>query len=253
VSISSRPDQPDWLIPDPYADDDLGILKSGKEGQINLLERHSLLDDREPVLLAQKRYVPRQVTAKGTLEALGVERASTFRNDVAYREGRQFRKSRDRRAVERMSAHGKHLLQDRWTNHEHDVMRTLWAAGVNVPYPVSYGDDVFVMEYIGSRLGAAPVLAAARLSGPELDDAFAQVMEGLAAIVDAGWIHGDLSAFNLLWWEQTVWFIDFPQAIDLAVNPQGLNFLHRDLTNICAWFNQRGLDLDPDVLFAELL
>lgn len=253
MSPSPRPDAPCWVIPDPFVDEDLGILKSGKEGQVNLLERRSLIGDSPPILLAQKRYVPRQVKAKGTLEALGVERASTFRNDVAYREGRQFRKSRDRRAVERMSTYGKHLMQDRWMNHEHDVMRTLWHAGVNVPYPVSYGDDVFVMEYIGERSGAAPVLASARLSGAQLDDALAQVLDGLAAIVDAGWIHGDLSAFNLLWWEDAVWFIDFPQAIDLAANPQGLNFLHRDVANIAAWFAQRGLAVDPDELFAGLL
>ncbi len=249
--MPNRNEPPSWLISSPFEDVDLGILRSGKEGQVNLIERSS--PDGRSVLLAQKRYVPRQVTAKGTLEALGVERASTFRNDVAYREGRQFRKTRDRRAVERMSTYGKRLMQDRWTGHEHDVMLALWDAGVLVPYPVSYGEDLFLMEFVGAVDGAAPHLAAARLDRPRLERAWEQVIDGLFTMVGVGWIHGDLSAFNLLWWDERVWFIDFPQALDLAANPQGLNFLHRDVENIATWFNQRGLKVDAEAAFAELL
>ena len=193
------------------------------------------------------------MASKGQLEALGVQRASSFRHDVQYREGRQFRKSRDRRAVERMSAHGKRLLQTRWTDHEFNVMRRLRAAGVAVPYPVSFSDDRFVLEYVGARDRAAPQLAEARLDGPALANAARQLVDGLAAITAAGWVHGDLSAYNLLWWDGQLWFIDFPQAVDLAANPQGLEFLHRDVSNVCAWFERRGHDLDPEETFAELL
>ncbi|MEM9654947.1 MAG: RIO1 family regulatory kinase/ATPase, partial [Actinomycetota bacterium] len=211
---------PDWLIEEPYTDVDRGVLKSGKEAQINLIERQG--HDGRITLIARKRYLPRQVTSKGALEAMGVQQASTFRNDVQYREGRQFRKSRDRRAVERMSAYGKRLLQDRWTGHEHEVMSRLWAAGMTVPYPLSYGDDVFDLEYVGDDNGAAPQLQGARLNGADLDSAFEQLVEGLATLVGEGFVHGDLSAYNLLWWRGQLWFIDFPQALDLAANPQGL-------------------------------
>ena len=72
-------------------------------------------------------------------------------------------------------------------------------------------------------------------------------------MTSVGWVHGDLSAFNLLWWHDELWFIDLPQAMEIAANPQGLNFVHRDVLNVCAWFSQRGLDVDGEVLFAELL
>ena len=248
---------PSWLVPPPYDDVDLGVLRTGKEAQINLIERSPATDavqpDQSAVLLAQKRYMPRHVENKGQLEAMGVQKASTFRNDAAYREGRQFRKTRDRRAVERMSAHGKRLLQARWTGHEHDVMSELWAKGLRVPYPVSYGDDVFLMEYIGDRAGAAPHLARARLDPDQLRSAYDQLVDGLFVMTGAGWVHGDLSAFNLLWWDDELWFIDLPQAMELASNPQGLNFVHRDVLNVCTWFRQRGLDVDGEGLFAELL
>lgn len=242
---------PEWLVNEPFAEFDLGTLKTGKEAQINIVER--IDDDGRACLLARKLYVPRSVKAKGVLEAMGVQRASSFHNDVQYREGRQFRKSRDRRAVEAMSTYGKRLLQDRWTNHEFDVMTRLWHAGVTVPYPVSYADDVYYLEYVGDRDGAAPQLAGARLDRTGLTEAWEQLVDGLRGMTAAGIVHADLSAFNLLWWRDTLWFIDFPQAVDLAANPSGLEFLHRDVLNVCTWFGRHGVDHDPEVVFADLV
>lgn len=251
-SLSDQPfRQPAWLVAEPYTDVDHGVVKSGKEAQVNLVER--IGDDGRSCLIARKRYLPRHVTQKGQLEALGVQRASTFRHDVQYREGRQFRKTRDRRAIERMSTYGKKLLQDRWTGTEHDVMSRLWSAGVSVPYPIGFADDVFDLEYVGSWEMAAPQLSAARLSSPQLAGAFEQLLVGLRAITAAGLAHGDLSAYNLLWWRDRVWFIDFPQAVDLAANPQGISYLHRDVDNIAIWFGRRGLDLDAEATFADVL
>ncbi len=244
------PPTPEWLVPEPFTDTDLGVLRTGKEAQVDLIERTG--DDRS-VLLAVKRYLPREVKTKGTLEAIGVQQASRFRHDVTYREGRQFRKSRDRRAIERMTNHGKALLQQRWTNHEHDVMRELWAAGVRVPYPVSFDDDRFVMEYVGDADQAAPTLARARPRGSALGEVWRQLMTNLRPVVAAGWAHGDLSAYNLLWWHDQVWLIDFPQAVDLAANPGGLDFLHRDVTNIAGWFERQGHPIDAEAAFADLL
>lgn len=247
---SPRP-TPAWLIDEPYDDVDLGVLRSGKEAQVSLIERTGT--DGRSGLLARKHYLPRQVANKGELEALGVQKASTFRNDVEYREGRQFRKSRDRRAVERMTAHGKRLLQSRWTGHEHETMARLWSAGMAVPYPIGYDQELFDLEYLGDRDSAAPQLRAARLDGTQIADAFEQLRDGLAIMVGEGIVHGDLSAYNLLWWKDRLWFIDFPQAVDLAANPQGVGYLHHDVINICRWFESRGLDADGEALFAELL
>jgi RIO kinase 1 len=248
-------DHPDWLVLEPFHDVDHGVIKSGKEAQVNLVERvaDDAHDHGRSCLVARKRYLPRHVTQKGQLEAMGVQRASTFRHDVQYREGRQFRKSRDRRAIERMSTYGKKLLQDRWTGTEHEVMSRLWHHGVSVPYPISYADDVFDLEYVGNWEMAAPQLNAARLDRAQLADAFDQLRLGLRAITATGVAHGDLSAYNLLWWEDRLWFIDFPQSIDIAANLQGIDFLHRDVVNVCDWFERRGMTVDAEELFADVL
>lgn len=248
---SERRPEPDWLAAEPWTDVNLGPIKSGKEAQIDLIERTG--SDNRSCLLALKRYAPRKVTTKGQLEEAGFERASTFRHDVEYREGRQFRKSRDRRAVERMSTYGKRLLQSRWTGHEFTVTRRLWEHGVNVPFPVAYADDEYFLEFIGDATQAAPQLAQARVEDDELMSATEQIVDGLHRMVGAGFVHGDLSAYNLLWWNERVWFIDLPQAVDLAANPQGLNYLHRDVVNICGWLNRRGTAIDAEQLFAELV
>ncbi len=79
------------------------------------------------------------------------------------------------------------------------------------------------------------------------------MIDGLFTMVGAGWVHGDLSAFNILWWQDAVVFIDFPQAVDMAANPQGIGYLHRDVVNICTWFGRRGIEADADDVFARLL
>ena len=247
----AAPPLPSWLVDEPWTDFNLGPLRSGKEAQIDLIQRSGA--DGRSCLLALKRYVPRKVTTKGQLEAAGFDRASAFRHDVEYREGRQFRKSRDRRAGERMSTYGKRLLQDRWTDHEFDVTWKLWNAGVAVPFPVSYSDDQYLLEFIGDRAQAAPQLAQARLDGPSLDVAAELIVDGLHGMIRAGFVHGDLSAYNLLWWDEKIWFIDLPQAVDLAANPQGLNYLHRDVTNICQWLQRRGQTIQAEDLFADLV
>jgi RIO kinase 1 len=244
---------PTWLVTEPFVETDLGTLKSGKEAQIDVVERADADDDTRTCLLAKKRYLPRTVKNKGELEAMGVQRASAFHNDVQYREGRQFRKSRDRRAVQVMSTYGKRLLQDRWMSHEFEVMTRLWQAGVNVPFPVAYVDDVYYLEYVGDADRAAPQLNGARLTRPQLASAWEQLVIGLQDMTAAGIAHADLSAFNLLWWDERLWFIDFPQAVDLAANPSGLEMLHRDVLNVSDWFQRHGVDNDPEAVFADLL
>lgn len=242
---------PSWIVTEYDHEDDLGVVKTGKEAQINLIERHG--HDGRWCVFARKRYLPREVKNKGELQAMGVQRASTFVHDVQYREGRQFRKSRDRRAVERMSTYGRRLLQDRWMGHEYEVMTRLWHAGAQVPFPIAYDGNVFDLEYVGDDQQAAPQLQAARLDAGQLSDALDQLMVGLHTIVREGFAHADLSAYNLLWWEETLWFIDFPQAVDIAANPQGVEFLHRDVLNVCEWFAHRGVDVDGEEVFADVI
>lgn len=249
----SRP-VPDWVIVDEFVDHELGVIATGKEGEVGLVERESLDGDRSH-LLARKRYRPRTISHKGELQALGFERAPTFRNDLVYRDGRNYgKRSRDRRAVERMTNYGKQLVKEKWLGLEFEVMRTAWDAGANMPYPVSFTEDGgLLLQYVGDDERAAPRLAQARLPKDRLEDAWDDLWSSVRILVETGWVHADLSAYNALWWDERVWLIDLPQAVDLVASPHGFDLLHRDVCNVCAWFASRGLDRDPDALYGELL
>jgi RIO kinase 1 len=244
---------PDWVITEDFDDVDLGVIATGKEGEVGLVER-TAHDGSRSHMLARKRYRPRSVR-KGELKALGFERAPTFRNDIMYRDGRNYgKRSRDRRAVETMTNYGKELVKQRWLGHEYEVMHAAWEVGASVPYPIGYDDSGgLLLEYIGDDEQAAPRIAQARLSRVELDDAWDQLRESVRLLVEAGYAHADLSAYNSLWWHGRLWLIDFPQAVDLVQSPHGFDLLHRDALNVATWFSSKGVDADGEAFFAELL
>lgn len=242
---------PAWLTEGGTVDEVLGLLKTGKEAEVFVVERRTL-DGRRTAVLAHKRYRPTKV-GKGEIEALGFTRARAFTDDALYHEGRKFRYSRDRRAVERMTGYGKKLLADRWPGHELESLERAHTAGVTVPYPVEFTGDGMLMQLLGEGGVAAPRLVDARLGPDDLRAAFAQLTDDLVALTRAGLVHADLSPYNLLWWRDRLWMIDFPQAVDLVLNPHGFDLLHHDVVTVCTWFARRGVACDAEALFAALL
>lgn len=242
---------PAWLTEGGTVDEVLGLLKTGKEAEVFVVERRTL-DGRRRAVLAHKRYRPLKV-GKGDIEAQGFTRARTFVDDAVYHEGRKFRYSRDRRSVERMTGYGKRLLAERWPGQELESLRRAHAAGATVPYPVEFTGDGMLMQMVGEGTAAAPRLVDARLGPDQLREALHQLTGDLASLTRAGLVHADLSPYNLLWWRDRVWIIDFPQAVDLVLNPHGFDLLHHDVVTVCTWFTRRGVACDAEALFASLL
>jgi RIO kinase 1 len=57
---------------------------------------------------------------------------------------------------------------------------------------------------------------------------------------DCNLIHGDLSEYNLLWWNQQCYIIDVSQSVEQS-HPLALEFLRKDLSNITDFFGKKGL------------
>jgi RIO kinase 1 len=237
---------PAWVpISGDAVDDDRGVLKSGKEADVSLLRRSTadrpgtIGGDDGGVWLAVKRYRDAE--------------HRMFHRDAGYLEGRRTRKSRENRAMDTRTAFGKRLIAGQWALAEFAVLGRLWSAGAAVPYPVQLLGTELMMEFIGSPDGvAAPRLAQLR---PDLDEAtelFDQLRAVLTTLAEAGYTHGDLSAYNLLVHDGRLVLIDVPQAVDLVGNPQGFTFLRRDCANVCDWFTARGIDANGDDLADEL-
>ncbi|MFI9009596.1 serine protein kinase RIO [Actinosynnema sp. NPDC053489] len=218
---------PGWLVTDLSAvDRELGIVKTGKEADVFLLERAMPGTDRS-CLLAAKRYRSND--------------HRLFHRDAGYLEGRRMRRSREMRAMTNRSAFGRNLIAERWAVAEFAALTTLWRLGAPVPYPVQRDGTELLLEFVGADGAAAPRLAQLRPDPEELLDLWRQLLDALGLMASAGLAHGDLSAFNLMVHDGRLVVIDLPQVVDLAANPRGPEFLERDVRNVAGWFTARGL------------
>jgi RIO kinase 1 len=219
---------PRWLITELAAiDTELGVLKTGKEADVFLLQR-GVPDTARFCLLAAKRY-------RGTEHRM-------FHRDSGYLEGRRSRKSRTNRAVANRTAFGKEMIATQWANAEFGALCQLYEAGVAVPYPVQILGTELLLEFIGEPDGrAAPRLAETEQRGSEIAGLWDQLVAALVTLARHGLAHGDLSAYNLLVHRGRVVVIDLPQVVDVISNPRGASFLDRDAQNVGRWFAARGL------------
>ncbi|MFD5826767.1 serine protein kinase RIO [Lentzea sp. NPDC060358] len=232
---------PSWLVTELAAvDRELGIVKTGKEADVFLLERAM---GEKACLLAAKRYRSND--------------HRMFHRDAGYLEGRRMKKSRETRAIANRTAFGRNLIAEQWAVAEFAALTRLWQLGAPVPYPVQRSGTELLLEFIGDDEGtAAPRLAQARPDEDELLDLWRQLVATLTTLADAGLAHGDLSAYNLMVHEGRLVLIDLPQVVDLVANPRGAEFLDRDVRNISGWFASRGLPpeiADPSALVTTLL
>ncbi|GAT71775.1 RIO-like kinase [Microbacterium sp. HM58-2] len=232
---------PAWVVQDAGAlDTELGILKTGKEADVFLLERAVPGDPSQRSLLAAKRYRSSE--------------HSSFHRSAVYTEGRTTRNTRDARALAKKSSHGREVAASAWSLAEFEALCRMHELGAPVPYPVQVNGTEVLMEFIGDASGtAAPRLAQVRSDRGELAGLYAQIVGIMRIFAAAGFAHGDLSAYNLLVHEGRVRVIDLPQIVDLIANPQGMDLLHRDCVNVCDWFTRRRVECDAEELFAELL
>jgi RIO kinase 1 len=231
--------RPDWVVTDGEAlDEDLGVLKTGKEADVSLLRRH--VPGGADTLMAAKRYRPAE--------------RRLFQRDAGYTEGRRVRRSRENRAMSRRTEFGRELLSGQWAAAEFTALSRLWSLGVAVPYPVQLLGTEVLLEFVGDPDGhAAPRLARYHPGPAEADDLFGQCRAAMTMLATGGWAHGDLSPYNLLVHDGRLVVIDLPQIVDIAANPFGPDFLRRDCVNICRWFAAHGVDAEPDALFGDLM
>ena len=232
--------RPDWVVTSRGAvDTELGVLKTGKEADVFLLERADPHDPGSGVVMAAKRY--------------RTEQHRSFHRAASYTEGRRVRNSRDTRAMAKKSAFGRSVAAGQWAWSEWQALVRCHELGLPVPYPVQLDETELLMEWVTVDGETAPRLAQTRPGRPLLTSYFEQLRDVLAELARHGLVHGDLSPYNVLAAGDRLVVIDLPQTVDLVGNPAGMDFLLRDCTNVCRWFRARGLEVDEHELFAELV
>lgn len=219
--------------------DVLARVKGGKEANVY---RCAASPETGLEFMAAKVYRPRMFR--------------NLRNDKMYREGRQLittdgkqnRKPDDRmiRAVGKKTAFGQQVAHTSWLMYEFITLERLYGIGAAVPRAISSAENALLMGYCGDENMAAPALNEIRLDRDEAKPLFVEAMRNIEIMLQNGMIHGDLSAYNILYWDGAITLIDFPQVADARVNSRAYEILQRDVTRVCEYFEAQGVDTDPD-------
>jgi len=206
------------LVEDGLVDEVVSQLMSGKEAQVFVVRCGEELRCAKVFKEAKQR---------------------SFKQAVAYQEGRKVRNSRRARAMSKKTRYGQREQESAWLNAEVEALYRLAEAGVRVPTPHGFVDGVLLMEMIVDAEGdVAPRLDDVELT-PELALEYHQRLIGETVLMlCAGLIHGDLSEFNILVGAEGPVIIDLPQAVDAAGNNNAPWMLVRDVDNLRAYFGR---------------
>jgi len=201
-----------------YTDVELGVLKSGKEATVSLVER-PLLADGSTVLLARKQY---RYNASFTKRDPYLEGSYAHRADIPYamRVG-EIRKARAFAG---------------WRSNEFVVLQRLWHAGASVPFPFEFDEGDVVMEFLGEERVAAPRLETITPSAEQASRWLGSLVDDLHTFVGLLLVHADFSPYNVLIHNDTPYVIDVPQAVPIGQAPNALELLYRDVSNLLDFF-----------------
>lgn len=226
-----------------WISDVLMRLKGGKEASVYLCRSGPAI---ERPLVAAKVYRPRSLR--------------NLKNDGQYRTGRQDLDESGNvivddgalHAMKKRTAYGEELRHQSWIAYEFQTLEMLHAAGADVPRPYAMEKNAILMDFIGDLDSAAPTLNGVVLDPDEVAPLFDRVLHNIDLLLTHDRIHGDLSAYNILYWEGDITLIDFPQVVQPESNPAAWSIFLRDVTRICQYFVSQGVRRDARKLAAEL-
>ncbi len=214
-------------------------VKGGKEASVYRCEANR--ESTGTAYLAAKVYRPRQFRQ--------------LRNDQMYREGRSILKANgekldgrdDRiiRAIGKKSAFGEQVAHTSWLTYEYVTLEKLYDLGADVPKPHAAGENAIIMDYLGDANLAAPALNAVKLDHDEARRLFKRAIWNINLMLQNDIIHGDLSAYNILYWQGDITLIDFPQVTDPNSNSNARMILERDCVRVCEYFASQGVQSNP--------
>lgn len=241
-----------WLAKSlgPFVEDHLvtdveAMIKGGKEASVYRCAANPSLGVAH---LAAKVYRPQQFR--------------NLRQDDQYREGRDMlvpsgseikpTDGRVIRAVRNKTTFGREVRHLSWMTHEYRAMERLHALGGDVPKPIAVADNAILMGYLGGPDRAAPTLHEVDLDPRKARALRDRALHNVELLLGIDLIHGDLSAFNILYWEGRLVLIDFPQVVNAIGNPQARGLLGRDLQRLDDYFARLGAGFDVDEALADL-
>ncbi len=226
-----------------WISDVLRKIRGGKEASVYLCRAGENI---HADLLAVKVYRPRMLR--------------NLKQDHIYREGRidlgsdgkQLVKDADVHAVAKRTAYGEEIRHQSWIAYEFNTLRTLFEASVDVPQAYEMANNAILMDYIGDLSAAAPALSEISLDRAEAKELFDRSLHNIDLMLSKNFIHGDLSAYNILYWDGDITLIDFPQVVSPGNNRSAYQIFLRDVTRVCEYFIKFGVRANPRKIATDL-
>ncbi len=224
--------------------DVLRVIKSGKEATVYCCAADPTTGRK---LLAAKVYRPRMFRS--------------LKNDAVYRQSRAVRDERGRvvrgergwRGASKKTERGRAAQVTNWIEHEFQTQRLLYNAGADVPCPLAQIGNAVLMDYVGDAAESAPLLREVDLPREEAQPLFEKVLRNIELFLACDRVHGDLSEYNILYWQGALTIIDFAQAVDPRYNLDDVfDLLARDVARVCRCFARYGVQADAEALANDL-
>ncbi|XP_023155981.1 serine/threonine-protein kinase rio1-like isoform X4 [Zea mays] len=137
--------------------------------------------------------------------------------------------------------HNPRKMVKTWAEKEMRNLLRVRAAGIRCPAPLLLRLHVLVMEFIGKGGWAAPRLKDAALSDDKLHESYFEIITTMQTLYQTcKLVHGDLSEYNILYFEGHLYIIDVSQSVDLD-HPSALDFLKEDCLHVSDFFKKRGV------------
>lgn len=226
-----------------WISDVLRKVKGGKEASVYLCRPGGAVD---ASLVAAKVYRPRSLR--------------NLKNDSQYRlgridlddEGNAIVKNADIHAMQKRTNYGENLRHQSWIAYEFKTLELLHEVGADVPKPYAMEQNAILMGFVGDLATAAPALSSVTLELKEAKTLFERVIHNIDLMLTHGRIHGDLSAYNILYWNGDITLIDFPQVVLPEANPASWTIFLRDVTRICQYFSAQGVRCNGRAIASDL-
>ncbi len=136
-----------------------------------------------------------------------------------------------------------------WAQREYRNLFRAREADVKVPKPIAFLKNILIMEFIGNKEAAQKLKDDIPTN---LKKYYIQIKKYTRNFYKAGFVHGDLSEFNILNFNDNPVFIDLSHATQIK-NPGADELIERDVKNICRFFNKHGLKLEYEKEFKEII
>ncbi|KAI9905354.1 hypothetical protein PsorP6_013569 [Peronosclerospora sorghi] len=131
-----------------------------------------------------------------------------------------------------------------WAEKEMRNLRRLQEAGIRCPSPMLLRSHVLLMGFLGHDGWPAPRLKDAKLSDSRYRECYLDCVKMMRTMYQkCRLVHGDLSEYNILYYQTKLYIIDVSQSVEHE-HPSANDFLRKDCRNIADYFRKTGA-LEP--------